>query len=84
MVSPITLTLMQLPDGSRSDSFDRIRAREADVSETLSTGTSRAALRPALMSSITSTTHAHAYATKFWATKNFVAYGASGTWSSIR
>ena len=54
------------------------------MSKTLSTGTSRAALRPALMSSITSTTHAHAYATKFWATKNFVAYGASGTWSSIR
>ena len=50
---------------------------------TLSTSTTRAALHPALMSS-TATTHAHAYASKFWATKNFAAYGLRGTWSSIR
>ncbi len=53
---------------------------------TLSASTTRAALRPALMSSTatTTTTHAHAYASKFWATKNFAAYGLRGTWSSIR
>ena len=32
----------------------------------------------------TPTTHAHAYAAKFWATKNFAAYGLRGTWSSTR
>ena len=32
----------------------------------------------------THTTHAHAYAAKFWATKNFAAYGVRGTWSSTR
>jgi hypothetical protein len=60
------------------------RGMEADVSKTLSTSTTRAVLHPALMSSTFTTTHAHAYANKFWATKNFAAYGASGTWSSIR
>jgi hypothetical protein len=30
------------------------------------------------------TNHAHTYAAKFWATKNFAAYGLRGTWSSIR
>jgi hypothetical protein len=31
----------------------------------------------------TTTTHAHSYAAKFWATKNFAAYGLRGSWSSI-
>ena len=33
------------------------------------------------------TTHAHAYAAKFWVTQNFAAkwaYGLRGTWSSTR
>jgi len=54
------------------------------VSKTLSASTTRAAVRPALMSSTATTNHAHAYANKFWATKNFAAYGLRGTWSSIR
>ncbi len=55
--------------------------KEADVSMTQrATSTSRAALSPAA----THTTHAHSYAAKFWATKNFAAYGLRGTWSSIR
>jgi hypothetical protein len=45
-----------------------------------STSTSRAAL----LAAFTPTTHAHSYAAKFWATKNFAAYGLRGTWSSIR
>ena len=69
---------MQLPSGRFRSS------KEADVFTTLSTSTTRAALRPALMSSTATTTHAHAYASKFWATKNFAAYGLRGTWSSIR
>jgi len=44
------------------------------------TSTSRAAL----IAAATHTTHAHSYAAKFWATKNFAAYGLRGTWSSIR
>ncbi len=55
--------------------------KEADVSMTQrATSTSRAALSPAAAH----TTHAHSYAAKFWATKNFAAYGLRGTWSSIR
>ena len=38
----------------------------------------------AAASATTYTTHAHAYAAKFWATKNFAAYGVRGTWSSTR
>jgi hypothetical protein len=62
---------------------------EAEMSQTLKTGTARASVRPAsitsaVVSTTPSTNHAHAYANKFWATKNFAAYGASGTWSSIR
>ncbi len=54
---------------------------EADVSMTLrSANTSRVAISAAA----THTTHAHSYAAKFWATKNFAAYGLRGTWSSIR
>jgi len=45
------------------------------------TSTQRAALSAA---PATYTTHAHATAGKFWATKNFAAYGLRGTWSSIR
>ena len=56
---------------------------EADVSMTLrGTSTSRAAISAAPVT--TKTTHAHAYAAKFWATKNFAAYGLRGTWSSTR
>ena len=47
------------------------------------TSTQRAALSAA-PASATYTTHAHATAGKFWATKNFAAYGLRGTWSSIR
>jgi hypothetical protein len=52
----------------------------------LEVSTSRAALSAALSKSTaaTYTTHAHATAGKFWATKNFAAYGRRGTWSSIR
>lgn len=46
-------------------------------------GTQRAALALALTPA-THTTHAHSYAAKFWATKNFAAYGLRGTWGSIR
>jgi hypothetical protein len=45
--------------------------------------TTRAALRAAVTPA-TYTTHAHASAVKFWATKNFAAYGMRGTWSSTR
>ena len=52
----------------------------------LQASTSRAVLSVALPKSTaaTNTTHAHATAGKFWATKNFAAYGRRGTWSSIR
>ena len=52
----------------------------------LEVSTSRAALSAALTKSSTAayTNHAHATAGKFWATKNFAAYGRRGTWSSIR
>ena len=52
----------------------------------LRASTSRAALFAVLSKSTaaTHTTHAHAAAGKFWATKNFAAYGRRGTWSSIR
>ena len=43
----------------------------------------RAALAAAYTSA-THTTHAYAYAAKFWATKNFAAYGQRGTWRSTR
>ena len=51
--------------------------------------TSRAALSAALITTgsgvtATHTTHAKSTAAKFWATKNFAAYGLRGTWSSIR
>ncbi len=45
--------------------------------------TTRAALCAAVIPA-TYTTHAHASAVKFWATKNFAAYGMRGTWSSTR
>ena len=62
------------------------RLKEADVSMTQrGTSTSRAALSALLAGTTTATTtHAHKYASKFWATKNFAAYGLRGTWSSIR
>jgi hypothetical protein len=72
---------VQLPKGSAN------QFKEADVSMTLlEVSTSRAALSAALSKSTaaTYTTHAHATAGKFWATKNFAAYGRRGTWSSIR
>ncbi len=49
-------------------------------------GTSSAELCAAAShaTSATHTTHAHASAAKFWATKNFAAYGLRGTWSSTR
>ena len=46
------------------------------------TSASRVAISAAPVT--TKTTHAHAYAAKFWATKNFAAYGLRGTWSSTR
>jgi hypothetical protein len=59
--------------------------KEADVSKTLR-GANNAPLSAALLipDTATHTTHAHATAAKFWATKNFAAYGLRGTWSSIR
>jgi hypothetical protein len=55
------------------------------VSKTLR-GANNAPLSAALLipDTATHTTHAHATAAKFWATKNFAAYGLRGTWSSIR
>jgi hypothetical protein len=48
------------------------------------TSAQRAVISAALATPATYTNHAHATAAKFWATKNFAAYGLRGTWSSIR